>query len=239
MGILFLVVVGVLLVWAILKAIHDAKIIADQNTEFIASHKDWDVYASAHSRTLIAIDQSQTQIVLGPITAWKQYKISQISSVEILRDGATISSTNRGSQAAGALIGGLALGGVGLLLGGLSGSKRNTTTLHSVAIKVIVDDRQSPVHVVEFFKSPSKKGTDARSAILKPALEKADRFHALLVNALRTQQLNVGQPRLDSATELQKLWDLKLAGALTDQEFVAQKAKLLAVSDAPPYIPRR
>jgi ribosomal protein L7/L12 len=78
-----------------------------------------------------------------------------------------------------------------------------------------------------FFKSPSKNGTDARSPLLKPALEKADRFHALLVNALRNHQR--ATPSIPNTTnELQRLWELKTAGALSDDEFAAQKARLLS-----------
>lgn len=121
------------------NAAQQAKIRANQNAEFIASHQGWDIYISPYNRGVIAIGRSTQEAVLGIVTASKCYKLSNIASVEVLRDGATVTTTNRGSQVAGALIGGVAFGAVGLLIGGVTGSKRNTNTIHSVAIKLIVD----------------------------------------------------------------------------------------------------
>jgi hypothetical protein len=232
MGALIFIIVLVVM-WVIAKGIHDGKILAAQRAEFLTSHKGWDTYISLRNLGVMAISRENEEIVLGGISAWKQYSLAQVASVEVLRDGASITSTNRGSQAAGALIGGLALGGVGLLLGALSGSKRNMTTLHSVAIKIIVDDRETPVYTIVFFQSPRKKGTDARSPIIKTSLERADHFHALLVNALRNQQATspTDVPRADHADEIRKFWDLKLAGAISDEEFATQKARLLSISE--------
>lgn len=233
MAIFIATAIAILLVAGIFKSLNDHKILNDQRETFTGSHAGWDTFVSPHNKGVISINRSAGKVALGKLPDWKEYEISQIASVEVLRDGASITSTDRGSQAAGALLGGLALGGVGLLLGGLSGSKTNRATIQSVAIKVIVDDNDLPVHVTEFFKSPSKKGTDARSFIIKPSLEKADHFHALLVNALRSSQKAGEHLKLDSADQIRKLWELKQAGALTEEEFASQKARLLSLVHTP------
>lgn len=61
------------------------------------------------------IKQSMGNIDLDVLT----YR--DILSSEIFENGVTITKTARGNQLGGALIGGLALGGVGAIIGGLSG----------------------------------------------------------------------------------------------------------------------
>ena len=58
--------------------------------------------------------------------------------------------------------------------------------------------------------------------------EKADRFHAHVLNAMRQakKQASSGPPT-SSASELRTLWEMKQAGALTEEEFVQQKSHLL------------
>lgn len=235
MGWFIFAVIVVAFVWAVMSAIEKAKVQADQAATFRASHAGWDIYVSPYAQKVLGIGRETSEILLGSISMPIKFKLVDVASVEVLKDGATITSTNRGSQLAGAALGGLALGGVGLLLGGLSGSKRNRATIQSLGIKVIVDNRAAPVHTVEFFRSPGKDGIDAKSALVTPALAEVERFHALLLNALRsihqtlpTNQGAAALPPPGTADQIARLWELKQAGALTDEEFAAQKTRLLA-----------
>jgi hypothetical protein len=235
---LILLIVVVVIVAAVANEVNKAKIAADQNATFMATRKGWDVYVSPYEQRVIGLNPDGSEIVLGSVHSPRACKSTDLVSVELLKDGASITSTNRGSQLAGAAIGGLALGGVGLLLGGLSGSKTSRNTIQSIAIKVIVDDRAAPVHVIEFLKSPTDKGIDPKSALVRPMIEAADRYHAMLVAAVRKAQPAqvVGPtpapmlPQPSTADELGRLWELKQAGALTNDEFNAQKSRLLSAS---------
>jgi hypothetical protein len=233
--ILFFILV---LAWGTISTIaakNKAQILAAQNAEFTGSHQGWDVYISPYNRGVLGLNRDGGEVVLGVVTASKRYKLTDIATVEVLRDGASITSTNRGSQLAGAALGGLAFGGVGMIVGGLSGSTRSQPTIQSVSIKVIVDDRVAPVHVIEFFRSPAKGGIDAGNPHIKPSLDQADRFHAFLVNALRSEaQPAATLPPPNTAAQIGKLWELKQVGALTEIEFASQKALLLG--SGPPRI---
>lgn len=57
------------------------------------------------------------------------YAYHQIIECELTEDGNTISKTSRASQLGCALVGGLVAGGVGAIVGGLSGSKKNLNNL--------------------------------------------------------------------------------------------------------------
>ncbi|MDX2275513.1 MAG: SHOCT domain-containing protein [Hyphomonadaceae bacterium] len=227
MGWLIFWLVVIAVVWGVVDAGNKAKMAKAEENAFAASHKGWDVYVSPHSRTVLGLNRDADQIVLGPITAAKQYPLSAVAQIEVLRDGASVTTTDRGSQAAGAAIGALAFGGIGLLLGGLTGSKSNKATIHSIALKIIVDDPKSPVHVVEFFRSAEKKGTDASSEFVKSAAQKVDHFHALLVNALRKRTEAEVPKTISVSDEVARLWELRQAGALTEDEYSQQKRLLL------------
>jgi hypothetical protein len=230
---LIIAIIVIAVGWGIYSGIQQQKMRAQLLDSFNGTHAGWDTYVSA-LKQIVSISPDGSEVALGNATTPTLYLISALATVEILKDGASLTQTNRGSQAAGALIGGLALGGAGLLLGGLSGSKRNTNTIHSISLKLIVDDRSNPVYTIEFFKSPSKKGTDSHSFALKEPIASAEKFHALLVTAMRKAALDTSQHAAQqsvghksAADELQKLWDLKQAGALTEDEFNAHKGRLL------------
>jgi hypothetical protein len=236
--ILLLIAAGGIIVFVVRHQMNQDALRRNQEQEFVAAHQGWDVYISPYNRGVIGLNRDGAEIVLGIVSASKRYPLSDVASVEVLKDGASITSTNRGSQLVGAAVGDLLLGPAGLLLGGLSGSKRTRSTIHSVAMKVIVDDRAAPFHVIEFFKSPDKNGTDAKSPRITPSLARADHFHALMVTALRRVTWSIGQsataalPPANTADLLGKLWELRQAGALTDEEFASQKGQLIGRAEA-------
>lgn len=232
---LILAAIAGFLWWALATEKQKRKLIADQNATFMASREGWDIYISAQHQQLIGLSPAADEVILGTVHDHQSYSIKDVVAVEVLKDGATITTTDRGSQLAGAAIGGLAFGGVGMLLGGLSGSQTSRSMVHSLSIKVIVDDRTNPFYVIDFIKLPQgSKGVDPSYPLAKPMFEAADRQHAMLVTALRKhaqgQVSAPPQPALVTSRtdELQRLWDLKSAGALTDEEFAIEKNKLLS-----------
>jgi hypothetical protein len=53
-----------------------------------------------------------------------------VIGAEVIKDGTLITKTNRGSQVSGAIVGAALLGPVGLLLGGVTGTKRSEEKLN-------------------------------------------------------------------------------------------------------------
>lgn len=100
--------------------------------------------------TGLAIDEERKKVVLiknGPAGVdLKPITYRDVLSSEIFVDGETITKTARGSQLAGALIGGLALGGVGAIIGGLSGKTRSSEKVKRVDLRITVNDTKSPLH---------------------------------------------------------------------------------------------
>lgn len=79
------------------------------------------------------------------------FKGTDILSSELIdvKSGVTITKTDRGSQIAGVVVGGVLLGGVGALIGGLTGKKESKTIDTGYALlKITVNDTENPVHVL-------------------------------------------------------------------------------------------
>lgn len=179
---------------------------------------------------ILGFNFEEQRIVLGSLVSVAVYNFSQISSVEVIENEVAITSTNRGSQILGTVVGGLALGPAGSVIGGLSGSKLSRTRLRDVALKVFVDDPANPAFRISFFHTENSKGVDPDEASARDGRAKADRFHAHLLNAMRQTQAQKQVSAItsdSSVSELRMLWEMKQAGALTDDEFAQQKARLL------------
>lgn len=234
MALVVLIIIG-LVIWLCIKAYQVSVQFAAERDTFYANHEGWDIYASAHGRGVVAIHHDKRRIAVGTIAHNIELPWTDLTSVEIERNGASVQQTNRGSQAMGSLVGAALLGPVGLLLGGATASKRTREQVNELALRVTIDDREEPFHRIIFFKSGGN-GVDPRSRLLKEPVSQLERFNALLANAMRSDQRVFSaslaspapQPLLDTTSQISRLWDLKVAGALTDDEYAAQKAALLA-----------
>ena len=131
----------------------------------------------------------------------------------------------------GAAIGDVLLGPVGLLIGGVTGSKRTVQRVSQIGIKIIIDDRVTPIYTIDFLRVPGT-GASPSNKLVKDAGGRAEHVHALLVNAIRNTSLQLAnaQPQIaprSAADRIDQLWQLKQTGALTDQEFEQQKRQVL------------
>ena len=144
------------------------------------------LFISKYDGGILGIDRGDRQIILGTMKAPRFISFDKIIDAEIVTDGVTITKTNRGSQAIGATVGVLALGPVGLLAGGLTGSKRGQNKLAELSLKITVEDWDNPVHTVRFLKAGAK-GVDPNHRSVKPIVEQVDRLYANLVMAMRSQ----------------------------------------------------
>lgn len=118
-------------------------------------------YVSPFGGTSIAYDAASCQIAFYEKNIVNLVKSESIIDVEILRNNSSVQKTNRGSQAMGAAVGGVLLGPVGILLGGLTGSKRIEDKIEKLSLRIFTNNSFFPMHEVIFFKSP---GTDASNS---------------------------------------------------------------------------
>lgn len=221
------VTVVVMLAAIVIYAIKHMKMVIGQKRSFRSSRSGWTTYISFYDHSVIGLDPLGKSLVLGTMHAPLEYAIDQLSSIEILHDNTSIISTNRGSQLVGAAIGGLLTGGAGAVIGGLSGIKTSESRIRSLGLKVTVDDRSHPVHLILFYRSPSRSGASSSDEDLAQAVKDVDHFYAIITTSLRTLQLISASPLAgDVGDKIARLWSLKEAGALTMAEFQSQKDRL-------------
>lgn len=153
-----------------------------------------------------------------------------ILSSEIFEDGETITKTVRSSQLGGVLVGGLALGGAGAIIGGLSVV---ADKVNKIDLRITVNRTSTPNHDINFMNIEAKN----QDIVYTSAMEQARHWHGLmevLIKRADLEDIEKERELVDEnkntfiADELAKLGDLRNQGLLTDAEFSRQKEKLLS-----------
>jgi hypothetical protein len=204
-----------------------AKLIRSR-TDFNAS----DVYISPLDQHGLAIDSTAGLLLLVERNNQCIIEASDVVSVEVMADDTSLIKTNRRSQLAGAAVGGILLGPAGLLLGGLTGSKRSERRVKRLTLRITTTNFTKPHHDMLLYKSTSKKGDKESSILLKEPLRIAEAWHGRLIALIHnaTAKIDAALPASGFAfvaDELHKLNAARQEGLLTDAEFAHQKQRLL------------
>lgn len=206
-------------------------------------------YIGENMKTGIAFDESNKKLCLIDktpsdfITRTIPYR--DILSSEIIEDGINTIKTSRSSQVGGALVGGLLLGGVGAIVGGLSGSKSTSAEkVKKIELHITVNDTQQPRHVILFLNHETKKSGIQKFTYNK-AIEDTRHWHSLISVLIKqadnedkiveketaaTIELAAPSIKISIADEISKLVKLLDQNIITESEFRQQKTKLLGNS---------
>jgi hypothetical protein len=151
--------------------------------KFIASQAVF----SVNNKTAIAIDSRSNKICLlsNPSGIFPcdtrciqklivSYK--DILEVSFYEDGNSITKTSRTSQVAGAVVGNVLLGGAGLVICALTGSKKTSNTIQSLEIRITVNNMQFPFWAFSFLRTETQKN----NVNYKIATEEANKLLSLL-----------------------------------------------------------
>lgn len=237
--ILFAIVVVVI---AVVIGVAQGQRINDLHSGLEAEFPGARIHVSYNDSSFLVVDFATDQIVAGldkprgTVLAQEQpYRsvvaFSDIVKAEIIRDGTQVASTNRGSQVLGAAVGAVAFGGVGAIIGGLSGSSTSVSGAKRLSVRITVEDADKPLHEVTFYETDRKKGGRRGDMLFDQGAQQVAEFAAHIEAAMRQADAAAPEsapPPGDSvAGQISALWQLKEAGALTAQEFETQKARLL------------
>lgn len=191
----------------------------------------------------MAIDDERRNICLitfhnhNPIGRILSYK--DLMSSELFEDGVTLTKTSRTSQVAGALVGSALLGGVGAIIGGLSGRTESSIgKVNRIDFRLLVNDTSNPSHEVCFLAKAAMKNSPEYTKAIREARHWQGLMEVLIKRADEEDSANQKAPT-DSvlmpttlfqslADEIKKLAELRDSGVLTAEEFQQQKNKLLA-----------
>ena len=108
---------------------------------------------------IIGIDQTNEKLVLihSKLTVSKTevFTFADIFSCELIRDGETIYKKSTTRTIGGAIVGGVLTGGVGAVIGGLSGGSKGKENIKNIELKIVVRDLSNPTHRFVFYESSS------------------------------------------------------------------------------------
>ena len=195
-----------------------------------------------NAKTLVSMDRKsglglsdesgELALVGGHWEGVAVFTAREIISCEVFIDGQSDSRTNRGSQLGGAVVGGLLLGGAGAIIGGLSGSKRTTKKISSVELRITVDDSNNPLHDVILLDEI----LNAKDERAKMIVTTARTWHARIAALMRHADVpaeadlatfSAATAPQSVADEIEKLFNLRERGLLTQSEFDHLKSQLL------------
>lgn len=191
-------------------------------------------YLGNDGKTGIAIDTERNKACLITSIGSNAYPIvisyRDIISSEIFEDGSTVTSTSRSSQIGGALIGGIALGGVGALIGGLSGKTKSTQKPKRIDLRITVDRTEYPVHDVNFMDIETSRD----GVIYTSSMSIARHWHGLIsilirrANETLDQDMRKANHSVSVSDEIRKLAQLREDGLISNEEYEKQKSNLLS-----------
>lgn len=170
------------------------------------------------------------------------FNYADIIEVSYEENGTQLYTKSAGRTVGGAIVGGVLMGGAGAVVGGLSGASKQNKEVKSIDIKILLRSTSRTSCVLHFndakriLKTKEKSDRNLYETYTKNANQAKDVLSVIIDNAKQVQASTpVAQPLVQQvpsssssiADELAKLAKLKADGILTEEEFQAQKAKLL------------
>lgn len=186
-----------------------------------------DNFKATHKAGMLSFDDNSQIIVITKNKKQQDlYYYDQIVDFELLENGETITKGGLGRAVAG----GLLFGGVGAIVGGVTGGKKSKGICKSLQIKITFRNSPKQTDYLNYiasetktssiiYKNAYKSAQDALSA-LQLAVEKVD-------NA--SLETPVIQQAVSGADEILKYKGLLDAGVITEEEFNAKKAQILGL----------
>ena len=168
---------------------------------------------------------------------------SDIIEVSYEENGSQLYTKSAGRTIGGAIVGGVLMGGAGAVVGGLSGASKLNKEIKNMDIKILLRSTSRTSCVLHFkdVDRVLKTKEDADRKLYEKYVKNANQAKdvlSVIIDDAKQASAPIAQPITQSvvapasssvADELAKLAKLKADGILTDEEFQAQKSKLLGL----------
>ena len=181
-------------------------------------------------------------VLVGP-DCHESFNYSDIIEVSYEENGSQLYTKSAGRTVGGAIVGGFLMGGAGAVVGGLSGASKQNKEIKNMDIKILLRSTSRTSCVLHFkdvdrvLKTKEDADRKLYEKYVKNANQAKDVLSVIIDNAKQVSTPTaqpIAQPVVAPASssvadELAKLAKLKADGILTDEEFQAQKSKLLGL----------
>ena len=175
---------------------------------------------------LIKFDDNAKKIMFPKTLLRKAriYNYSEVLEYEILEDGNTITKGGLGS----AIVGGALFGGIGAVVGGLTGGKKVKEVVKSLKVKIVLDNKIVPAEYIELLTTEFKKD----GFVYRVAKQQAEDIVAILASIVAENEKNQAnnsnvQNTNDPISEVKRYKELLDNGIITQEEFEKKKKELL------------
>lgn len=179
----------------------------------------------------IEFDEERELIVVEEVLFGKKkrqcvFEFKDVVEVELLEDGDTITKGGLGSAA----IGGLLFGGVGAIVGGVTGGKKTKAIVNKLQIKITFNNFNSPVRVIDLLSVPTKSNSLIYNAAYEAANQIMSTF-AIIEQRKETanSMASIQVAQVSDADEIMKYKSLLDSGIITQEEFDFKKKQLLGL----------
>lgn len=153
----------------------------------------------------------------------KVYNYKDIIEFELLEDGDSITKGGLGR----AIAGGVLLGGVGAVVGGVTGKKKTKSIVNSLQIKITLNDINNPTIYIPLIHSKTKTSSFIYKTSYKFAQEILSTLSVITENS--EIDANVNNSSYSAADEILKFKKLLDNGIITNDEFNIKKKELLGL----------
>ena len=153
------------------------------------------------------------------------FEYSDIVSYELLEDGESITKGGLGR----AVTGGVLFGGVGAIVGGVTGKKKTKKEINEFRIKIITKHEMNPEIYINFLTAGSVKTGSILYKSYKGAAERIITELTIITDSLKVNQNNENIGVSYEADEILKYKKLCDDGIITEEEFQAKKRQLLGL----------
>ena len=190
---------------------------------------------------LFIMDDFFKVLVLVGSSTREIFNYSDIIEVSYEENGSQLYTKSAGRTVGGAIVGGVLMGGAGAVVGGLSGGSKQNKESKDMDIKILLRSTSRTTCILHFkdvdrvLKTKDETDRKLYETYVKNANQAKDILSIIIDNAKQSSapiaqlvtQPVVAPSSSSVADELAKLAKLKADGILTEEEFQAQKSKLL------------
>ena len=181
-------------------------------------------------------------VLVGP-DCHESFNYSDIIEVSYEENGNQLYTKSAGRTIGGAIVGNFLMGGAGAVVGGLSGASKLNKEIKNMDIKILLRSKSRTSFVLHFkdVDRVLKTKEEADRKLYETYVQNANQAKdvlSVIIDDAKQASAPIAQPITQSvvapasssvADELAKLAKLKADGILTEEEFQAQKSKLLGL----------
>ncbi len=155
----------------------------------------------------------------------KIHSYDDVLDYELLEDGGSIAKGGLGR----AVVGNVLFGGVGAIVGGVTGTKKSKPTCTSLKVKITLNDMATPTEYINLITTETKKSSSLYQVCEKQAQEIMAVFQVMCEQNKSASTVPAQTQEISSADEIKKYKELLDSGIITQEEFELKKKQLLGL----------